>query len=475
MGEASRRGSYEERRKAAIKRNKDLLVQHMGGRDERLESALQAALAPFLSRMSADEWLARRNKILNYLKAHPEDIELQNALPVRVREDEIGWYLFLCDQTLHDPMCVDISQQQRILPFFVGIGERWPYAPMVKGLEQKIDELLGKYKSSPDGVIFEILVALSYAASGWTVEFIEEHSSIKTPDMVARKEGEELYIECKRQDRRTAYAETERKEFLRIWDAAKHVLVDNRQWVWLKGVFHAEASNLPTEFLENILRTALPIGKGEILIYDSADATIYARQIDYHAVQRHMAQNMVKLNSPMLSSLLGGDWAPENASVTLIHMVKLSHVVDCDVPVLGDYVEDIGWACGFTRDFDSPVSIEKKARDITKYLSEAVKQVPKDKASIIHIAAETLEGKEVELRRTEKVLQTIPSFITDKPVVAVRFHRFQSNQRIDKLYECDETVDSFQIDGVVLDDIPINVLAPNDTKIIAGHHWELYE
>lgn len=475
MGEAKRRGSYEERKKAAIKRNKELLIQHMGGRDEHLDAVLRAGLMPFLTRMTPDEWKSRRGRLLEYLKNQPEDIKLENAQPIRVRSDEICWYLFLCEQTLEDPMCLDISQQQRIIPFFAGIGERWGYAHKVKGLERKIDELLRKYKSEPDGVIFEILVALSYAAKGWDVELLEEHSSAKSPDMVAYKDGRELYIECKRLDRRTAYAETERKEFLRMWDAAKDVLVANRQWVWIKGVFHSEASSLHTDFLANILQKALPIGKGEILIHDDADATIYARLIDHRAVQQHMSQNRVKLNSPMLSSLLGGDWAPLNSSVTIAHLVKLGYVVDCEVPVMGAYVEEIGWASGFTRDFDSEVSIDKKARDVTKRLSEAAMQVPDNKPSIIHIAAETLEGKDVELRRTEKVMESIPFFITDKPIQGVRFHRFQSNQCIDKLFEFDETVDKFNINGSVLKDLPENVVLAGDIKMVNGHHWDVYQ
>ena len=90
----------------------------------------------------------------------------------------------------------------------------------------------------------------------------------------------------------------------------------------------------------------------------------------------------------MLSSLLGGDWAPENSSATVVSCSKHAHVAECDAPVLGAYVVEIGWACGITRIFDSEISIDKKAGDVTKLLSDAVKQVPQEKPSIIHIAAD---------------------------------------------------------------------------------------
>lgn len=475
MGEAGRRGTYEERRRAAIKRDKEMLLKKFGGVDERFVAAMEAGLKPFLERLTEDGWRDRRTQVLEHLRSRPEVQELENAQPVRVQVDEIGWYLFLCEQTLKDPMCVDVSQQQRILPFFVAIGERWKYAPSVKGMEQKIDELLTKFKSNPDGLIFEILVALAYAEHGWDVELLEETPLSKTPDMVVRKDGRELYVECKRQSRRAAYSEVERKDFLRLWDACVEVLVENKQWVWLKGVFHVETSSLPTNFLAEILQGSLPLENGEKVIYDKTEATIHARLIDQRVVQHHMDQYKVKINSPSLSSLLGGDWAPMNSAVTIAHAVKVSHVIDCEVPVLGTYIDEIGWACGFTREYDSEISIDKKARDVTNLLSKAVKQVPGDKPSIIYVAAETLEGKDVERVRTEKVMKTIPLFVTEKPVIAVRFHRFLSNQRTNKLFEFDETLEKFQIDGAVLDDIPSGVVVPSDTEIVKGSHWEVYQ
>jgi len=474
MGEARLRGTFVERKMAALNREKAKLLKGRGDIDEREAAALHAGITPFLLRMTGEEWQKRRANIIDLLKGINKGSDLERVKPIRVREDEIAWYLFLCKQALEDPMCLDVSQISRAAPFFCGIGERWQYAKHVKGIEKKIDDLLKKYKTSPDGLIFEILVALSYAEKGWEVEFLEEKPPLKSSDMVARKDGKELYVECKRQDRRGSYAETERDEFLRLWGAAKHVLVENRQWVWFKGVFHEEALRLPTDFLERIFLEALPLGNGEIMIHDSAEATIYARLIDQHAVRRHMEKYRVKSNSAAFNSVLGGDWVPRNSAVTTIHLIKTSHVEGCEAPVLGTYIDEVAWACGFTRDFDSDISIDKKARDVTKHLADAVKQLPDDKPSIIHLAAETLEGKDVERRRTEKVMATIPNFVAGKPVLGIRFHRLQSNQVIDKLFEFDETVDRFQIDGVNLDDIPESVVLPSYVERKDGSHWEIY-
>ncbi len=474
MGEARRRGSFEERKRAAIKRDKKILIDQMGERDEHLMAMLSAGLKPFLSSLSNDDWRTRRNLIVESLKVYPESTLLEQAKPIRIREDEIGWYLFLVEQTLEDPLCLEISQAQRILPFFVAIGERWEHASKVDGIQRKITELLTRYKASPDGLIFEILVALAYAEKGWDVTLIEEKPPEKSPDMVVRNDVIELFVECKRLDRRTAYSENERNEFLRLWDAATPMLIKNKQWIWLNAVFHAEVHTLPKNFLANILLNTLPITR-EQLIHESADATIKARLIDRQAVKSHLDNFRVKEPSPMLGALLGSDWAPYNSQVSLIHFGKRSRVVDCEAPVLGTYVESIDWACGITRKFDSEESINKKARDITKLLSNAVKQVPKDNPSIVHIAAETLEGRDVEIRRTDKVMSKISSFVIDKPVLAVRFHRFQSNSRTNMLYEFDETVERFQRDGVIIDLIPSQVVVPLKAEKHSGAHWNLYQ
>lgn len=475
MGEARRRGPPAARRSAAIQRNKAKMVDLLGGRNEHDDAVLRAGIAPFIERLTPEAWQERRQGILDALKNVEQGVELEKAQPIRVQDDEIAWYLFLCEQALIDPLCMDVNQLARAAPFFSGIGSRWAHAGRVKGIEQKIDEVLHQYRNQPDGLLFELLVALSYAAKGWDVELLEQCPPAKSPDMRAVKGDKELFIECKRLARRTSYAEKERDDFLRLWDSAKHVLVSNRQWIWFKGMFHQEVGALPEDFLAKAFERALPIGSGLTLIHDGPEATIHARQIDQHAVKRHLTEFRVKSNSPMLNRLLGGDWAPLNSATTIIKLAKRSHVVDCQVPVLGSYVDEIGWACGFTRDFDSEVSLDKKAKDVTKQLADAVKQVPDDLPSIIHIAAETMEGKDVERLRTEKVMASIPSFVTDKPVLAIRFHRLQANQTIDKLWEFDETVERFQLDGLDLDDLPETVIAPESTEMKSGSHWEIYQ
>ncbi|MFT0533387.1 hypothetical protein ACMHYJ_11255 [Castellaniella hirudinis] len=475
MGEARRRGNREQREREAIKRNKRELAEAMGmADDDPTRQALKAGLKPFLDRMTPEHWQQRRDAVLGYLRERVNGPKLAEAQSIRVREDEMGWYLFLCDQAINDPLCTDVSQSQRILPFFAGLGARWQHAHRVVGIERKLDELLKEHRKQPDGLFFEVLVSLAYAEEGWDVTFIEEGQD-KTPDMRIVRGDQEFFVECKRMDRTTGYSEKERNQFLRLWDAGHHILLEKHQWVWFKGTFHVDPAELPDNFLLDLWQSSLPIGSGERVLMDNDQATIKARLINQARVRRHMGEFRVKAYSPMLTQVIGGDWAPEDASVTLFPLVKSGYVNGCDVPELGMYVEDVLFACGFTRNFDSEMSIEKKAKDIKKLLSDAVKQVPRDKPSIIHLAAETMEGADVERRRTEKLLVGMPDFdFGDAPVALVRFHRLHAHQRASILFELDETVDDLRVQGIVPSQVPRTVVAPQNSPMQHGAHWNLY-
>lgn len=473
MGESRSRGTYEERKKLSIKRKKDDLVRKLYNRDPSEDDDLRAGIAPFLARMTPKTWQARRLRLLDSLKTIHIGTSLENAKPVRVQQDEMGWYLFLCEQALDDPLCIDISQASRAIPFFVAIGQRWQHAHKIKGLDAKIGEVLNKSKAAPDGLIFEILVALSYAEKEWAVEFLEVKPPAKSPDIKVTKNGNSLLIECKRLLRRTSYAEKERQDFFRIWNPASKILIRKGQWVWLKGIFHSEIFNLPNDFLSKILEEKLPLKNATEVIYNGPEATISARLINKQLVQNHFSENKVKQHSPMLNKILGGDWAPMDSAVSIIHKVRTSQLIGCEIPALGGYIDEIGWAAGFTRWFESEASIDKKAKDVIHHIKEAIEQLPADMPSIIHVAAETMEGADIERLRTKKIFASIPEMLIDKPVIGIRVHRFQAHQTVEKLWEFDETVDSFNRDEFPLIDIPKTVVVPEREELQKAAHWEL--
>jgi hypothetical protein len=58
----------------------------------------------------------------------------------------------------------------------------------------------------------------------------------------------------------------------------------------------------------------------------------------------------------------------------------------------------------------SPESVDAKARDVLKRLSEGNSQLPDGRPSIIHVGIEAVDGVEVERARYEKIIRNIVNF-----------------------------------------------------------------
>ena len=69
-----------------------------------------------------------------------------------------------------------------------------------------------------------------------------------------------------------------------------------------------------------------------------------------------------------------------------------------------DFAAGAFWYC------DAEQSIDKKARDITEHLAKAVKQLPENKKSVIHVGLETLGGVLVENKRYERIFNKVTNF-----------------------------------------------------------------
>lgn len=436
--------------------------------------ALTAVLAKFLGFMKHEEWLERKASMLQRIAANRGKATLREASAIRDEADEIIWYLYLAETSIFDPLCLETNQAARALPFLVAIGQRLMAGARVTGLDQKIKELLAGRRSAPDGALFEMLVALSYAQAGWHVEMLVERPPGKTADLLVRRDGKSFFVECKRQSRRPKYSSEEHQHFLALWDGMATALRKTGQWLWFDMVFHKELSSLPRDFLTKLLGANLPTLTSACTLRDDDVVTIRARPIDQRAVQRHLASNFVKNGSAMLRSLLGGNWAPTNSGGPMAIEARGGRVKGCENAPSGHWIEEIRWASGCTWACNAPESVAAKARDIKRLLVDAVRQVPSDQPSIIHIGIETLEGRQVDNLRAVKIRALLTDFKVDRPVSAVFVHSIQCNGVKDKIWEVDETVDWYFGPEGVAPDLPKWILLPPETRGPGVAHWTLY-
>ena len=104
------------------------------------------------------------------------------------------------------------------------------------------------------------------------------------------------------------------------------------------------------------------------------------------------------------------------------------------------WIEDCTLAILIRWESEMPAAIDAKARDILRKLAEATEQLPEDKAGIIHIGFEAVDGDEVEKARYEKIIRSIFSFDPrSKRLEYVFCHYFVPESPPDQAWAFDET------------------------------------
>ncbi|WP_371880035.1 hypothetical protein [Caballeronia sp. S22] len=432
---------------------------------------MKKTIEAMISGIGVDAWIERRDKIERELLEQTRDLEQHVDAPRLWFEDRIAWYLYLCELAISNPYSLPTYYSSRVLPFFSAIGSKLTFRDAVEGFQEKLDETMSKRRRDPDGHVFEMLVALSYAESGWYVEFIPEGPE-KTPDLRVKQGEVELLVECKRQSSLSDYAGREEATWRRHWERAVGRILSNRQWVWFDVVVHKELHLLPDDWFDSRLARLLPLAQAESGSSDEA-ATIRVRVIDKKPLHEDLQWSFVKAFGSKLRHLLGQDWVGENAVTSLLVEGKFAKTADDGV--FSKFYDAVYWATGATFACDAENSIETKARDVKSLVARAVAQLPEDAMSIVHVGLETLEGPGVEDRRMRKVIPSLEQMTRMKNVQGVVVHSFQPVDSVDQLVVIDEPFSDFWRRPALREHVPLMVALPAKFALTAplGKHWEI--
>src|SRR6516164_3732355 len=164
---------------------------------------LRAAANWFKTFMSQREWEERRlaaaKRLYTAALGQLEDPSGKGSL--FAVGDTFGWYLFLADAFLDHVWNYDPTYGSRVVPVFQAIGRHIPLLQGVRGLDARVQRLVGPEKRQPNGGLFELLVAGAYRRAGAEVEFPPEiPGGSKTHDMNVRLDGQTWAVECKRME-----------------------------------------------------------------------------------------------------------------------------------------------------------------------------------------------------------------------------------------------------------------------------------
>lgn len=443
------------------------------GAAENQQENLSKSLKWFLSFISENEWVRRKANIDKLISERilPSKSTSQ-AAALLVKEDLIGWYLYLVDVMLYEPHKYEFFQGSRVLPIFYRFGLDLDLLKSVGGIESRIRELLWKRQTEADAILFEFLTALLWVRNGYEVSFIDEKNEAKTPDLVAKKDGNVWNIECKRQSKTADYTRKETLKRQKMISYIGSALLQNN--ILLDITFHVELETLPDTFLKDLLQNKLTSATPGKVVSDK-NVDIELSFIDIQAINKYLQEYDVKYSSPLLNHLIGKQPTDGRAFTRSMEVAKFFKKGEGGNNI---FVDEINSASGVYWSCDAEAAIWAKARDVKSQVYSAMQQFNSTDTSIIHVGMETFEGPQVEKMRFEKIRETFQKLDPkEKKLQWVFLHYFQAYSPPNQNWVFDETVSSIVASSSnTSPKPPLNkrlMIVPEDGDTASDiYHWE---
>jgi len=359
-------------------------------------------------------------------------VETFDTISAGAKLDLFGWQLFNCHAFLFDPPNYDTNAGARSVPTVVALGAR---ARLLEKVPGAVDRLKASAKGETDfeKTAFELLVAAAYAAGGWLPEFIPTSALAKTPELrtISPRNGDAVYVECKRLGKNSGYAQLEREKWMRLVQPVAAHMRKRGLPVLLDVLFHKELLALPDDYLGEVVIPKLELALPGVLI-DSPDVTVSLRVADLGLIQKELEHSNIKTNGSRINYLIFGSYDPGRGYHLLV-----GGQPDERHPL---FMKSVEFAAGAVWSCDAPRSLAAKARDIRSRLAEAVRQLPAGSPGIVHFAVESYDGPIVERIREQRITRTLGAFKTGKDLRAVYLHLLSFESPPDIAWDMQETV-----------------------------------
>lgn len=384
-----------------------------------------------------EEWAERRlaHFFAMYGAGMPVARERRPDLPFvfNAGEDRGGWYLFLAESWIDHIGDYEPAQGSRVIPLFQMLGAHFDLLMQIEGVEEHARRILVGDAKSPDGAVFELLVALAYKRAGWpTVRFVEERKDAKTPDLIVMSDEQVWSVECKRVSK-ARYSQIERDLLWRRWRPVMGMVEGLHLSLFFDVTFNVEVSEVSDEFLAELAVSALQAGG--IYAFDNDIAVGRVSPIDMDSVRAEVRTRPVLQSSQRMFELLTGSYEPTFAYAAAMEMKSWS--------VNPRYVEDIGAGSIIRWRSIAPNALNAKARHFKRQLAEATKQLRGWGPAVLHIGHEAMEGQPAEALRHGRLKTMISEFdLKGVWLFWIMVHHFVFESPPDAAWVAEETVDS---------------------------------
>lgn len=429
--------------------------------------------------MGQEAWVRRREKIKSSISNVENNIVI-GADPIEWQlfkppvADKIGWYMFLVDVLGTEKATDDPFESHRIYPIFAAIGDQLGSLKLVPNVSGVIARLISSKHNQPDNYLFELLVASHYLRNGYDVSYIKDQPAMQTPDLEVSKLGVTIFVECKRLEKITAYAEKENRAWDVLWKDLALEMLKGGDSYWIDVTFKVPPSKVSADRLIEGYKNLAENFIGDIAHYNSDEFDAELHLVGSRVVNKHFSKYSVRANSPQVHALIFGDVNPnEKRSVACIP----TDVARPGLPgaVLNIFLEGIERCSGAQWRCTSSESLDKRSKHFKTIINEAVSQIPIGSLGIIHTFYETAEGVEIEIKRREKLIAALTGFqVEDRTLLAALVHGVNIYPGIEG-FEWAETVQHFSIMPDITDELFEHVLLLGFTRkdaIKDETHWE---
>ena len=379
-------------------------------------------------------------------------------------DDRIAWYIYLTLAALNKPFKYEPREGCRILPIFKRLGMHLAELKAIKGIDKRVERLLGKGRTDPDPILFEMLVALLWKLNFDTVEFLDESPNYKTPDLRASNGVDEWFIECKRLDRHSQYNGKERAKWHSMWSLLSDRLVKASHSVVLDIRFHVELSTLPDDYLVDQIPGKLYLVQPPVSLVSNDTVDIIVAPVDYVAANRHLDQYWVRCPSDQLDELVGGRRDPNRG----FSAVVAGNFEQFDRAA---FLDHLSFATGAFWYCDAPAAVRAKARHVRSRLAKAIDQLPDKGKGAVHIGIETIDGAMVEEARSvrnRRSISTMHAGLKDLRWVNCHLLQFYAPPRgswvVDETPEYFGTQPTHPLRSV-------SIFPSDDPPVPGGRHW----
>ncbi|PMY46456.1 MULTISPECIES: hypothetical protein [Pseudomonas] len=415
----------------------------------RIERARTKAFYKLLvDRLGIEAWEARKAAYVKRIREKEAQFDIR--LPIEPQlftpvEGDIDWYI-MAAYLSHDFPYSDVTYStRRIFPYAMAIGAVAEELREVPHVNDVLDKMLAN-NSKPETQIFELLTASFYLKNGYQVSFIPENSitwpdgkTKKSPDMLVKSDELEFYVECKRADKQTKYAQAEEQVWADMWDQLSHHMLKVAPWSTVDLVFHDQLTDVTAEQVIKAVDLAIKAGAGKV-----REGAISAQMhvIDKVGLKQHYRKSRVRAESPQQELLVFGN-IDSNEKRSIATIAKRVFRPGTNNDILNLFVEDVAKCVGAQWCCDHEASLGLRSRHFKGLVNDGVSQIPPDKNGVVHIWYETREGIEIEELRRDKNIENITAYNASETSVwgvlmhGVNYYPFEDD------YEWAETVQDF--------------------------------